>query len=82
MMDDDGFRAKNFDGVGKIVVAGRGQERQVRLQSLEVLFDKISRALVQNSVLAEGEIVEIAATFDEMISQYRSGPGLENFLRL
>jgi hypothetical protein len=34
--------------------------------------------LVQNAVPAEGEIVEIAAALDEMVSQYRSAICLLN----
>jgi len=83
-MDDDRFRTENLESLGPIIVAVLGENGDVGLQALEILFDEVAGALVQQAEFTEGEEVKITSTLDEMFSEngtrQRSGnfrgPGL------
>ncbi len=72
VMDDDRFGTENLDGLGPIVVAVLGEDRDIGLQSMKILFDEVTGALVQQAKFAEGEVIKIASTLDEMFSKNRA----------
>jgi len=81
-MNDYQLRMKNFQGAGPFVVVVFRKYCDLGFQSLQIFFDKIARALVQDAVLTEREKIEVTSSLHESVSHDRSGRRLQDLFRL